>query len=236
MGRSLEVTDRRMAAAVKRVLAEPFLAGTPSLVRDVMEDRRRHRGSFAQRGASALGFALGAELGLQLCVRTDRQAAPWAAPGCGTLRAGWTPIAGAGGELGVLAWDHRDGLAPRTRDLAGSEVAGEGVLRKAWPALRPGAGHAGDARRGPWRQTWTGPVPQVDRPLQQPWRLCQRLDQPRHRGMRRLGRWADHDRAWDLPSPVQPAVRRQTVARFGAALPAVAHVRLRPGEAPSRGP
>ena len=33
MGRHLEVTDRRMAAAVKLVLAQPLIAGSPSLVR-----------------------------------------------------------------------------------------------------------------------------------------------------------------------------------------------------------
>ena len=48
MGRYLEVTDRRMAAAVTLVLAYPLRAGTPSLRHDVMGERLRHRGSFAQ--------------------------------------------------------------------------------------------------------------------------------------------------------------------------------------------
>jgi hypothetical protein len=63
-----------------------------------------NRGAFAQRGASALGFDLGAELVLQLFVLTDRQAAPLADLGCSTLRSLSTPIADAGGELGVFAW------------------------------------------------------------------------------------------------------------------------------------
>src|SRR5262249_62417445 len=104
MGRYLEVTDRRMAAAVKLVLAEPLIASTPSSVRDVMGDRMLYRCSFAQRGASALGFDLGSELVLERFVLTDRQASPLAEPGCGTLRSLWTPIAGAGGEMGGCGW------------------------------------------------------------------------------------------------------------------------------------
>src|SRR5260370_29764313 len=152
MGRYLEVTDRRMAAAVKLVLAWPLIAGTPSLVRDVMGDRMLNRSSFAQRGASALGFDLGSELVLELFVRTNRQASPLAELGCGTLRSLWTPITGAGGELGGFAWDHRHGLAPRTRDMPVYEVEGKGVFRKAGPALRPGAGKNGGARLGPLRR------------------------------------------------------------------------------------
>jgi hypothetical protein len=104
-----------------------------------------NRCSFAQRGTAALGFDLGSELVLELFVLTDRQASPLADPGCGTLRSLWTPIAGAGGELGVFAWDHRHGLAPRTSDMPVYEVEGEVVLRKACPALRPGAGNDVDA-------------------------------------------------------------------------------------------
>ena len=50
MGRHLEVTDRRMAAAVTLVIADPLIAGTPSLMREVMGDRMLHRGACAQRG------------------------------------------------------------------------------------------------------------------------------------------------------------------------------------------
>src|SRR6516162_10044346 len=103
MGRHLEVTDRRMAAAVTLVFAEPLIAGTPSLVRDVMGDRMLNRGAFAQRGAAALGFDLGAELVLERFVLTDRQASPLADPGGGALRSLGTPSAGAGGKLGVFA-------------------------------------------------------------------------------------------------------------------------------------
>src|SRR6516164_7762929 len=156
-----------------------------------MGERMLNRGSFAQRGASALGFDLGSERVLKLFVLTDRQAAPLADLGRGTLRSLWTPIAGAGGERGVFAWDHRYGLATRTRDLSVSEVAGAVVLGKACPALRPGTGNDGDALLGPWRQAWTGHVSQIDIKLQQPWRLLQRLGQQFHRFMLWLVRWAD---------------------------------------------
>ena len=36
----------RMAAAVKMVLAQPLIASTPSLVRDVMGDRMLNRSAF----------------------------------------------------------------------------------------------------------------------------------------------------------------------------------------------
>src|SRR5215468_7159476 len=162
-----------------------------------MGDRMLHRSSFAQRGTSALSFDLGSELVLKLFVLPDRQASPLADPGCGTLRSLWTPIAGAGGELGVFAWDHRDGLTTRTPDLAVYEVEGEVVLRKACPALRPGTGNDVDALLGPLRYAWTGHVPQVDIKLQQPWRLLQRLDQQLHRFMLGLVGRTHHDLAGD---------------------------------------
>ena len=102
----------------------------------------------APRGASALGFDLGPELGLARFVRTAMQASPWTAPGGGALRSRWTPSTGAGGQLGVLARDHRDGLAPRTGAGPVHTVQGAGVLGEERPALRPGAGQDGDALRG----------------------------------------------------------------------------------------
>src|ERR671925_804548 len=169
MGRHLEVTDRRMAAAVKLVRAEPLRAGTPSLMRDVMGDRMLHRWSCAPRGTSTPGFALGSELVLERFVLTDRPASPLTAPGCGARRSLGTPLTGAGGQLGVCARDPWDGLATRTGDWPVRTVPGDVVLGEERPALRPGAGHAGDARRGPWRHAWTGPGPQVAIQLQQPW-------------------------------------------------------------------
>src|SRR5215468_3003374 len=156
MGRHLEVTDRRMAAAVKLVLAEPLIAGTPSLMRDGMGDRMLNRSSFAPRGASALGFDLGTELVLARFVLTDMQASPLTDPGGGALGSLGTAIAGPGGQRGVFAHDHRYGLATRTRDRPVREVQGEGVLGEESPALRPGAGDDVDALLGPWCHAWTG--------------------------------------------------------------------------------
>src|SRR4029450_13585956 len=156
MGRHLEVTDRRMAAAVKLVLAEPLIAGTPSLMRDVMGDRMLNRSSFAQRGASALGFDLGTELVLERFVLTDMQASPLTDPGGGALCSLGTPITGTGGKLGVFAHDHRDSLATRTGDPPVREVQGEGVLGEKSPALRPGARNDGDALRGTFGNGWSG--------------------------------------------------------------------------------
>ena len=195
MGRHLKVTDRRMATAVKLVLAEPLIAGAPSLMRDMMGNRMLNHGSFAQRGASALGFDLGAELVLERFVLTDMQASPVTDLGCGALRSLWTPITGTGGKLGVFARDHRYGLAPRTGDWPVRKVQSEVVLAEESPALRPGAGNDVDALLGPLRNAWTGHVPQVDIQLQQPWRLLQRLDQQFHRFMLWLVRRADHDLA-----------------------------------------
>src|SRR5215470_17391146 len=85
-------------------------------MRDVMGDGMLHRGAFAQRGASTLGFELGAELVLERFVFTDMQASPLTEPSGGALRSLWTSITGVGGKLGVCARDHRDGLATRTGD------------------------------------------------------------------------------------------------------------------------
>src|SRR5262245_537656 len=116
MCRDLEVADRRMTAVSKLVLAEPLIAGAPSLVRQLMGDGVLNRCPFAQRGASALRSDLASELALELFVLTDVQAPTLADPGWGALRSSWTPITGAGGKLGVFAWEHRHRLTTRTGD------------------------------------------------------------------------------------------------------------------------
>src|SRR5215831_4380374 len=204
-------------------------------MRDMMGDRMLYGGSLAQRGASALGFDLGAELVLEQFVLPYMQASPLTEPGGGALRSLWTPITGAGGKLGIFAQDHRDGLAPRTGHGPVRKVQGEGVLGEERPTLRPGAGNDIDALLGPLRNTWTGHVPQVDIQLQQSWRLLQRLDQQLHRCMLWLVGWADHDLACDMTIQVQHEVFLKAVERFGAALTAVPHVRILNGDAPIRG-
>src|SRR5262249_29742833 len=115
------------------------------------------------------------------------------------------------------------------------EVEGEVVLRKACPALWPGAGNDIDALLGPLRNAWTGHVPQVDIELQQPWRLFQRLAQQLDHFVLWLVCWADHDLPRDMTIQVQHKVFLKAVERFGAALPTVPHVRILKGDAPIRG-
>src|SRR4030095_903420 len=133
----------------------------------LMGDRMLNCCSFAQRGASTLGFDLGAEHVLELFVLTDMQASPLAEPGCGAVCSLWTPITGVCGKLGVFAWDHRHGLAPRTGEHSVRTVQGEVILIEECPAWRPGAGHDVDALLSPLRHAWAGHVPQVDVQLQQ---------------------------------------------------------------------
>ena len=73
MCRDLEVADRRMTTAIKLVLAQAFVAGATALVRQLMGDGVLNRGSFAQRGASALRPDFGSQLLLELFVLTDVQ-------------------------------------------------------------------------------------------------------------------------------------------------------------------
>src|SRR5437899_12523712 len=132
-----------------------------------MGDRVLNSGSFAQRGASALGFDLGSKLVPELFVLTDRQAPALAAPGGGALRSLWTRITGTCRKLGVFAWDHRHSLATRTGDHPMRKVQAEGVLGEEGPALRPRAGHDVHALLGPLRHPSAGHVPQADVQLQQ---------------------------------------------------------------------
>src|SRR5215831_18733920 len=200
-----------------------------------MGDRVLYNCSFAQRGAAALGFDLGAELVLERFVFTDRQASALAALGSSALRSLWTYITGAGGKLGVFAWDHRHGVAPRTGDMPMGEVEGEGVLRKVCPALWPGAGNDIHTLFGPLRHAWAGHVSQVDIELQQPWGLLQRLDEQLHRFMLWLVRGADHNLTGHMTIQVQHEVFLKAIERFGAALTAVPHVHILNRDAPIRG-
>src|SRR4029453_2363049 len=144
-----------------------------------MGDRVLHSCSFAQRGASALGFDLGSELVLELFILTDRQASPLAALGCGALRTLWTYLTGACWKLGVFAWDHRHGLTTRTGDRPVRKVQSEVVLGEECPALWPRAGNYVPPLRGPLCNPWASHVPQVDVQLQQARFLLQDV---RHQG------------------------------------------------------
>jgi len=148
-----------------------------------------NRCSFAQRGASALGFDLGSELVLELFVLTDMQAPALADPRCGALRSLGTRITGTGGKLGVFAWDHWHGLATRTGDGPVRKIQGKVVLGEERPALRPGAGHDVHALGGPWGNPRARHRPQVEVQLEQARALLQLRRQQLYGLMLRLVGW-----------------------------------------------
>src|SRR5262249_13311999 len=119
-----------------------------------MGNRMLHRGAFAPGGPTTLGLDLGASLLLKLLVRAEGQTPALPEPGCGTLRAHRARITGTGRKLGVLAWDHRHGLAVGTGDRAVLDVQSAVVLGTQRPALRPGAGNDGPALCGPLGTPW----------------------------------------------------------------------------------
>jgi hypothetical protein len=71
---SLEVADRSMTPAIKRMLAQTFGARSPCLVRQLLGQRVLHRGPCAQRGPSSLGLHRGAPCLLARRLFTDVQA------------------------------------------------------------------------------------------------------------------------------------------------------------------
>src|SRR6185503_11264742 len=119
-----------------------------------MGDGVFNSGALAQRGPSTFGFDLRSELRLELFILTDMQGPTLAKLGFGALRSLGTRITGAGGKLGVFAWDHRHGLAPWATDRPVRKVQGKGVLGEERPAWRPRAGNDVHALRGPLRNPW----------------------------------------------------------------------------------
>jgi hypothetical protein len=71
MCRDLEVADRRMPTAVKRILTQAFVSGSTALVRQLMRNRVLHRRPLAERGPSTLRLHLGSQLLLKLFVFAD---------------------------------------------------------------------------------------------------------------------------------------------------------------------
>src|SRR2546421_5171299 len=77
----LEVADRRMTTAIKLVLAQAFVSGSTSLVRQLMGNRVLHRCPFAQRGPATLCLYLGSQLLLERLLLPDAQGFSLPAPG-----------------------------------------------------------------------------------------------------------------------------------------------------------
>src|SRR5215471_6650899 len=115
--RYLAIADRRMTTAVKLVLTQAVVPGSTSLVRQLMGNCVLHRCPLPQRGPSTLRLHLGSQLLLELFVLADVHASALSIGGFGALGAQGTRVTCRSRKLGGLAWDHGDGLAPRTSHL-----------------------------------------------------------------------------------------------------------------------
>src|SRR5436309_291406 len=127
-----------MAPAVKWILAQPLIAGSPPLVCHMMGNRMFHRCPFAQGGPAALGLKPGTQRVLKLLILADRQGPALPELGGGALRALGTHVTGPGRKLGGSAWDHRHGLAARTGDRPVCKVEAEVVLGETRSSTGPG--------------------------------------------------------------------------------------------------
>ena len=121
-GSYLEMADRHMTTAVTLVLAQAFVPGSTSLVRQLMGNRVLHRGPFAQRSPSTLCLHLGTQLLLALFVLAAAQASALPVRGFGTLGAPGTRGTRRRRKLGMFALDHGDARATRTGDLPTRKV------------------------------------------------------------------------------------------------------------------
>ena len=101
--RYLEIADRRMTTTVKLVLAQAFVPGSTSLVRQLMGNRVLHRRPFPQRGPSALCLHLGSQLLLELLVLADTHASALSGGGFGALGSQATRVTRCRRKLGMLA-------------------------------------------------------------------------------------------------------------------------------------
>src|SRR5207247_5763774 len=123
----------------KLIFAQAFVSGSPSLGCQLMGKRVLHHGPFAPRGPTPLRRHLGAQLLLEVCVRADAQASAVPVRGGGALGAQSTRGTRSSRNLGMLAGDHGDGLAPRTGHLPTRKVQSEIMLGKKRPIWRPRA-------------------------------------------------------------------------------------------------
>src|SRR6266540_1295209 len=212
-----------MTTAIKLVLAQPLVAGSPPLVCQLMGDRMLHRRAFAQRGPSALGLHFGAQLVLELLILADGQAPAVPEPRGGALRAQGTRVTGTGRKLGVSPWDQRHRLALWTGDMPVRAVEGEVVRGAEGTAAGPGPGHDVPALRGPRRHPRAGPVAQVALQRQPARAFLPRRGQPLHGRRLRLGGWADAPLPGDVAVQIPGNVLLAAGAGFGAARAAVSH-------------
>src|SRR5712691_7472683 len=232
--RYLEVADRRMTTAITLILAQAFVAGSTSLVYQLMRNRVLYRRPFPERGPSTLRLHLSSQLLLERLVLADAQASALSVGGCGALGSQGTRVTRRRRKLGLLAGDDGDGLATRTGYLHTRKVQGEIMLREKRTNLRPGASDNVHALRGPLGNPWAGHVSQINIELQQAGGFLQLLGQQLYRLMLRLIRRADHHLPGDFAIQIHGKVFLEAVEGFGAAFAAVAHVFILDRDAPVR--
>ena len=139
MCRYLEVAHRRMTTAIKLVLAHAFVAGSTSLVHQLVRNRVLHCRPFPERGPSTPRLHLGAQLLLELLIPADAHASALAVCGCGALGAQDTRVTRRRRKLDRRAKDHGNALATRTSHLHRGKVPGEIILCEQRTNLWPGA-------------------------------------------------------------------------------------------------
>src|SRR5215813_7856425 len=232
--RYLEVADRRMTTTIKLIFAQAFVAGSTSLMHQLVRNRVLHRRPFPERGPSTPRLHLGAQLLLKLLILADAQTSALSMGGFGTLGSQGTRVTRCRRKLGRLAEDHRDGLATRTGHLHPRKVQDESILREKRTALRPGASDNVHALLRPLGNPWAGHVPQVDIELQQTWTPLQFLGQQLYRLMLWLLRRADYHLPRDFAIQIHGKVLLKAVEGLGAALAAVAHDFILDRDAPVR--
>jgi hypothetical protein len=224
----LEVADHCMTPAIKLIFAQALVAGSTSLVRQLMGNRVLHRRPFPERGPATLCLHLGSPLLLERLILADAQASTLPTRGFRALGAQGPRVTRHSRKLGRLAWDYEDGLATRTGYLHTCKVQGEIMPREKRTHLGPGASDHVHALRRPLGHPWAGHVSQVDIELQQAWGFLQLLGQQLDRLMLRLmGRTDPH-----LPDDCAIQIHRKVLLDITTGQEAYQNHRLRnrPGQ------
>ena len=196
--------------------------------------RVRHHRPFPERGPSPPRLPLGSQLLLKRLILADAHASALSVGGFGALGSQGPGVTRRRRQLGRLAGDHRDGLAPRTGHLPPGTVQEAIMLREKRTDLRPGARENVHAWLRPLGTPWAGHGPQVDSELQPAGGLLPRRRQQRYRLMRRLMRRADHSLPADFAIPIDGKGLLEAVEGFGAAFAAVAPGCILDRDAPVR--
>jgi hypothetical protein len=234
MCRYLEVADRRMTTAIKLILAQAFVAGSTSLVYQLVRHRVLHCCPFPERGPSTPRPHLGSQLLLELLILADAQASALSVGGFGALGSHGARVTRRRRKLGMLAGDHGDALATRTGHLHTRTIQGAIILREQRTTWRPGARDNVHALLRPLSHPWTGHGSQIASELQQAGGFLQLLGQQLDRLMLWLIGRPHHHLSDDFAIHIHRKVLFEAVESFGAAFAAVAHVLILDRDAPVR--